>query len=94
MPLEPGESEDAIRARLPVPAADKEQALYISEPLKQTGRTMIKDENLCVHCGLCAERCPTTAWDMQKSHLWVPYAKDELAKDELAKDQLQEAAAE
>ena len=36
-------------------------------PLVQTGRVMVKDEDLCVHCGLCAERCPTDAWDMQKS---------------------------
>ena len=38
---------------------------------------MLKDENLCVHCGLCAERCPTGAWDMQKSTLSIPYARDE-----------------
>ena len=38
---------------------------------------MLKDENLCVHCGLCAERCPTGAWDMQKSTVTVPYARDE-----------------
>jgi formate hydrogenlyase subunit 6/NADH:ubiquinone oxidoreductase subunit I len=38
---------------------------------------MVKDENVCVHCGLCAERCPTAAWDMQKSTLRVPYASDE-----------------
>ena len=41
--------------------------LYVSAPLPQTGRVMVKDEDLCVHCGLCAERCPTAAWDMQKS---------------------------
>ena len=41
------------------------------------GRVMLKDENVCVHCGLCAERCPTAAWDMQKSTLLVPYARDE-----------------
>ncbi|MBT6276026.1 MAG: 4Fe-4S dicluster domain-containing protein, partial [Chromatiales bacterium] len=72
------ESEDSLRERLPVPAPLKEQAIYVSAPLKQTGRAMVKDENLCVHCGLCAERCPTTAWDMQKSNLLIPYAKDEL----------------
>jgi formate hydrogenlyase subunit 6/NADH:ubiquinone oxidoreductase subunit I len=38
---------------------------------------MLKDENLCVHCGLCAERCPTGAWDMQKSTVTIPYARDE-----------------
>ena len=40
---------------------------------------MVKDEDLCVHCGLCAERCPTGAWDMQKSSLLIPYASDEAA---------------
>ncbi|MFQ5937484.1 MAG: 4Fe-4S binding protein, partial [Acidiferrobacterales bacterium] len=42
----------------------------------QTGKIMVKDENVCVHCGLCAERCPTGAWDMQKSSLKIPYASD------------------
>jgi NAD-dependent dihydropyrimidine dehydrogenase PreA subunit len=41
------------------------QDLYVSESL-QTGRVMVKDEDMCLHCGLCAERCPTGAWDMQK----------------------------
>ena len=45
--------------------------------LKQTGRVMVKDENVCVLCGLCAEPCPTAAWDMQKSTLLVPYVRDE-----------------
>ncbi len=73
------EKEEVLRTRLKVPAtADTSQALYVSDVLPQTGRLMVKDENLCVHCGLCAERCPTTAWDMQKSHLLIPYAKDEL----------------
>ena len=49
----------------------------MSAPLKQTGRVMVKDEDLCVHCGLCAERCPTAAWDMQKSTIQIPYASDE-----------------
>jgi formate hydrogenlyase subunit 6/NADH:ubiquinone oxidoreductase subunit I len=40
---------------------------------------MVKDEDLCVHCGLCAERCPTGAWDMQKSTVLLPYASDEAA---------------
>ncbi|MGE0484289.1 MAG: FAD-dependent oxidoreductase [Gammaproteobacteria bacterium] len=57
--------EDALRARLNAPAADTSQALYVSAPLK-TARVMVKDENVCLHCGLCAERCPTGAWDMQK----------------------------
>ena len=46
----------------------------MSEPLKQTGRVMVKDENVCVHCGLCAERCPTYAWDMRKFVVQIPYA--------------------
>jgi ferredoxin len=49
----------------------------VSSPLKLTGRIMVKDENLCLHCGLCAERCPTAAWDMQKSQIHIPYAGDE-----------------
>ena len=59
-----GEEED-LRSRLMAPAGNLAQDLYVSESL-QTGRVMIKDENVCLHCGLCAERCPTTAWDMQK----------------------------
>jgi NAD-dependent dihydropyrimidine dehydrogenase PreA subunit len=58
------------------------QPFYVSEPLKQTGRVMVKDENLCVHCGLCAERCPTGAWDMQKSTVSIPYALDEARQTE------------
>src|SRR5207253_1421416 len=54
-----------------------EQPLYVSAGLPQTGRVMVKDEDLCVHCGLCAERCPTAAWDMQKSELHWPLAGDE-----------------
>ncbi len=57
--------EDDLRTRLSAPANDLTQDLYISSDLK-TGRVMIKDENVCLHCGLCAERCPTAAWDMQK----------------------------
>ena len=58
-----------------------EQALYVSAELPQTGRVMVKDEDICVHCGLCAERCPTGAWDMQKSELLVPYAADQQPVD-------------
>ena len=54
-----------------------DQALFVSEELPQTKRVMVMDEDLCVHCGLCAERCPTGAWDMQKSELLIPYAVDE-----------------
>ena len=58
-------SEEELRARLEAPAPDLTQDLYISADLP-TMRVMVKDENVCLHCGLCAERCPTTAWDMQK----------------------------
>jgi len=71
--------EDDLRGRLTAPAENKEQDLYVSAALPQTGRVMVKDEDLCVHCSLCAERCPTGAWDMQKSEISIPYAKDEVA---------------
>ncbi len=73
-----GEEAD-LRSRLTAPAENLDQELYVSDGLPQTGRVMVKDENLCVHCGLCAERCPTAAWDMQKSELIIPYATDEAA---------------
>jgi NADPH-dependent glutamate synthase beta subunit-like oxidoreductase/ferredoxin len=57
--------EATLRGRLRVPAGNKTQDLYVSSSLK-TGRIMAKDEDVCLHCGLCAERCPTGAWDMQK----------------------------
>lgn len=59
-----GEEQD-LRQRLNAPALNQEQPLYVSTPLK-TQRVMVKDEDVCLHCGLCAERCPTGAWDMQK----------------------------
>lgn len=59
-----GEEGD-LRTRLRAPARHADQALYVSSELK-TGRVMVKDEDVCLHCGLCAERCPTGAWDMQK----------------------------
>jgi formate dehydrogenase beta subunit len=59
-----GEEED-LRGRLTAPALNLDQSLYVSGPLK-TERVMVKDEDVCLHCGLCAERCPTGAWDMQK----------------------------
>ncbi|KLN53150.1 FAD-dependent oxidoreductase [Variovorax paradoxus] len=57
--------ESELRARLKAPALNLAQDLYVSGGLK-TGRVMVKDEDVCLHCGLCAERCPTGAWDMQK----------------------------
>ncbi len=66
--------ETEVRGRLTAPADNMEQALFISGNLKQTGRVMVKDENICLHCGLCAERCPTFAWDMKQFVLHLPYA--------------------
>ncbi len=71
-----GEEED-LRTRLSAPAVNLTQSLYVSEDLPQTGRIMAKDEDVCVHCGLCAERCPTAAWDMQKFELLISYAGEE-----------------
>jgi len=68
--------QSEVEARLTAPRRVPEQPLFISDALKQTGRIMVKDENVCVHCGLCAERCPTAAWDMQKSFLGIPLAED------------------
>ena len=59
------DTEESLRLKLKVPALNTDQDLYISDNLK-TGRIMAKDEDMCLHCGLCAERCPTGAWDMQK----------------------------
>jgi NADPH-dependent glutamate synthase beta subunit-like oxidoreductase len=70
--------EPELRARLKAPAVNTGQALYVSAALPHTGRIMVKDEDVCVHCGLCAERCPTAAWDMQKSTIKIPLAEDEV----------------
>jgi NADPH-dependent glutamate synthase beta subunit-like oxidoreductase/ferredoxin len=68
--------EAQLRERLSAPSVNPTQALYVSAGLPQTGRVMVKDENVCVHCGLCAERCPTSAWDMEEFELQLPYAGD------------------
>ena len=65
-----------LLATLKAPRRDKNQEMFVSEPLPQTSRVMVKDENLCIHCSLCAERCPTAAWDMQKSLFKFPRAID------------------
>jgi NADPH-dependent glutamate synthase beta subunit-like oxidoreductase len=65
--------EDDLRQRLRAPALNSHQAIYVADGLK-TGRIMAKDEDVCLHCGLCAERCPTGAWDMNKFYLEVTHA--------------------
>ena len=69
-----GEEED-LRSRLLAPAPDITQDLYVSDTLP-THRVMIKDENVCLHCGLCAERCPTSAWDMKQFFYGVTKASE------------------
>ena len=71
----PAAEEPVLRTMLTAPAENLDQALFVSDPLKQTKRVMVKDENVCLHCGLCAERCPTYAWDMRKFVLEWPHAK-------------------
>ena len=68
-------AEGELRLRLSAPAHDETQDLYVSGALK-TGRVMVKDEDVCLHCGLCAERCPTGAWDMQRFLLDVAQAEN------------------
>ncbi|MCB1607733.1 MAG: 4Fe-4S dicluster domain-containing protein, partial [Xanthomonadales bacterium] len=65
--------EAELRQRLTAPALNLTQDLYVGGDLK-TGRVMVKDEDVCLHCGLCAERCPTGAWDMQKFFLEMTHA--------------------
>ena len=67
--------EADLRTRLRAPAPNATQDLYVGDGLK-TGRVMVKDEDVCLHCGLCAERCPTGAWDMQKFLLEMAHADD------------------
>ena len=74
-----GEEAD-LATRLKAARLEPSQPMFVSAELKQTARVMVKDENLCVHCGLCAERCPTAAWDMQKSLLSFPRAADHPSK--------------
>ena len=67
-------SEADLRQRLSAPAVNLTQEIYLSEALPQTKRVMVKDEDVCLHCGLCAERCPTAAWDMRLYDLIKPVA--------------------
>ena len=78
-----GEESD-LRARLSAPALNLSQDLYVSSTLK-TGRIMAKDEDVCLHCGLCAERCPTGAWDMQKSLIEMTHAGSSRPRPRLEK---------
>ena len=73
-------AEQELRTRLSAPAINLTQALYASAALPQTKRIMVKDEDVCVHCGLCAERCPTAAWDMQRLDLIINHVGNSLCK--------------
>ncbi|MDR0379651.1 MAG: FAD-dependent oxidoreductase, partial [Candidatus Accumulibacter sp.] len=75
----PNGEENELRKRLKAPARNTAQPLLVSEPLK-TGRIMVKDENICLHCGMCAERCPTGAWDMQMFRLETTQAGKEMPR--------------
>ncbi|MFT4636302.1 MAG: formate dehydrogenase beta subunit [Arenicella sp.] len=72
------DEESSLRDKLNAPSTNKEQDLYVSTGLP-TGRVMVKDEDMCLHCGLCAERCPTSAWDMQQFLYTVTKAGDQPA---------------
>ncbi|MCA8901721.1 MAG: FAD-dependent oxidoreductase [Hyphomonas sp.] len=81
--ITPGAEDEAVlRASLTQPEAPDGQSLYVSAPLPLTGRVMIKDENVCLHCGLCAERCPTSAWDMKEGVIHIPHADDQEVRQE------------
>ncbi|WP_418131134.1 FAD-dependent oxidoreductase [Variovorax sp. 375MFSha3.1] len=77
--------EEELRSRLKAPALNLAQDLYVSGGLK-TGRVMVKDEDVCLHCGLCAERCPTGAWDMQKFLLKMTLAGQEKTSEQSRKE--------
>ena len=75
-----GNADEAdLRQTLTAPALNLTQSLYVSGPLK-TQRVMVKDEDVCLHCGLCAERCPTGAWDMRKVLMEMTHANSPCAK--------------
>ena len=72
----PNAEEDELRESVRMPARNRSQDIYVSGELPQTQRVMAKDEDVCLHCGLCAERCPTGAWDMQQFFYGVTKAGD------------------
>ncbi|HVY92920.1 MAG TPA: 4Fe-4S dicluster domain-containing protein, partial [Bryobacteraceae bacterium] len=76
--------EEELRHKTTAPALNHDQSLFASKPLPQTGRLMLKDEDICVHCGLCAERCPTAAWDMQKFQVLISHAGDPVLNESVA----------
>jgi len=78
-------SEADLRQRLSAPAVNLTQEIYLSESLPQTKRVMVKDEDVCLHCGLCAERCPTAAWDMRLYDLIQPVAGAACEQGDLVK---------
>jgi ferredoxin len=80
--MTPDVDEVDLLGLLKAPRQNHDQPLFASGPLKQTSRIMVKDENLCIHCSLCAERCPTAAWDMQKSMFTFPRAIDHGGKEQ------------
>ena len=89
------DEEDSLRNKLNAPSLNKDTDLYVSTDLP-TGRVMVKDEDVCLHCGLCAERCPTSAWDMQKFLYTVTKAGNEpapLLVEQAGKSKKQEQAA-
>ena len=67
-------NEEILRESLNFDRNEFDQSLFISEELKFTNRIMVKDENICLHCGLCAERCPTAAWDMSEGIVKIHHA--------------------
>jgi ferredoxin len=75
--IAPNGEEEELKTRLTAPVRNPKQPFYVSGGLPQTGRVMAKDEDLCLHCGLCAERCPTAAWDMREFDLVIAYAGGE-----------------
>lgn len=89
--MTPNAEEIDLLDQLKAPRVNQDQPLYVSEALKQTKRVMVKDENLCIHCSLCAERCPTAAWDMQKSLFKFPRAIDHNGKNNNGKGPCQKA---